>query len=70
MLDDTGPRTMFDKIWDRHRMQEPPDGQTLLYVDCHLAHDGSAPAFSRLTERGLPVRKPGMTVATSDHSDL
>lgn len=63
MLDDTGPRTLFDKIWDRHKVQERPDGQTLLYVDCHLVHDGSASAFSRLAERGLPVREPGMTFA-------
>ena len=67
MLDGLGPRTMFDKIWDRHVVLERPDGQTLLYVDCHLVHDGSAPAFQRLADRKLPVRVPGRTFATPDH---
>jgi 3-isopropylmalate/(R)-2-methylmalate dehydratase large subunit len=67
MLDDTGPRTLFDKIWDRHKVLERPDGQTLLYVDCHLVHDGSAPAFERLASRNLPVRVPRRTFATPDH---
>jgi 3-isopropylmalate/(R)-2-methylmalate dehydratase large subunit len=67
MLDNTGPRTLFDKIWDRHKVLERPDGQTLLYVDCHLIHDGSAPAFQRLADRGLPVRVPRRTFATPDH---
>jgi homoaconitase/3-isopropylmalate dehydratase large subunit len=42
---------MFDKIWDRHRVLEREDGQTLLYVDRHLLHDGTAPlaAFQCVT---------------------
>jgi len=61
------PCTMFEKIWSRHRVLERPDGQTLLYVDCHLIHDGSAPAFQVLKSRGLPVRAPARTFATPDH---
>ncbi len=61
------PRTLFEKIWQRHRVLERPDGQTLLYVDCHLVHDGSAPAFQRLRDRGIEVRVPGRTFATPDH---
>ena len=30
------PRTLFEKIWSRHRVKEREDGQTLLYVDRHL----------------------------------
>jgi 3-isopropylmalate/(R)-2-methylmalate dehydratase large subunit len=67
MVTETGPRTMFDKIWDRHTVLERPDGQTLLYVDCHLVHDGSAPAFQKLRQRGISVRAPGRTFATPDH---
>ena len=67
MADDATARTLFDKIWTRHRVLERPDGQTLLYVDCHLVHDGSAPAFQKLHERNLPVRAPGRTFATPDH---
>ena len=39
----TAPRTMFEKIWQRHVVVDRPDGYTLLYVDRHLMHDGSSP---------------------------
>ncbi len=61
------PLTLFEKIWSRHRVLERPDGQTLLYVDTHLVHDGSAPAFANLRERGIKLRAPGRTFATPDH---
>jgi 3-isopropylmalate/(R)-2-methylmalate dehydratase large subunit len=64
---DTSPRTLFEKVWSRHRVLERPDGQTLLYVDCHLIHDGSAPAFQNLNGRGVKVRVPSRTFATPDH---
>ena len=41
---------MFEKIWSRHRILERPDGQTLLYIDCHLIHDGYAPRL-RILDR-------------------
>jgi 3-isopropylmalate/(R)-2-methylmalate dehydratase large subunit len=61
------PRTLFSKIWDRHRVVEREDGQTLLYVDRHLVHDGSAPAFQILRDRGLTLHAPGRVFATPDH---
>ena len=64
---DPSPRTLFEKVWSRHRVLERPDGQTLLYVDCHLVHDGSAPAFQALKSRGVKVRVPSRTFATPDH---
>jgi 3-isopropylmalate/(R)-2-methylmalate dehydratase large subunit len=67
MAEDFVPQTLFQKIWSQHRVLERPDGQTLLYVDCHLVHDGSAPAFQTLRRRGLPVRAPARTFATPDH---
>ncbi len=66
--DDTAaPRTMFEKIWDRHRVLERPDGQVLLYVDRHLIHDGSEPAFEMLRKRGLKPRAPERIFGTPDH---
>ena len=59
--------TMFEKIWNRHRVLEREDGQTLLYVDRHLVHDGSAPAFEMLRDRGLKPRAPERIFATPDH---
>jgi len=58
---------MFEKIWSRHRILDRPDGQTLLYVDTHLAHDGYVPAFEMLHERGLKPRRPDRTFGTPDH---
>ena len=58
---------MFEKIWSAHRILERPDGQTLLYIDTHLAHDGYVPAFEILQERGLKPRRPDRIFATPDH---
>jgi 3-isopropylmalate/(R)-2-methylmalate dehydratase large subunit len=61
------PQTMFEKIWSRHSIVERPDGQTLLYLDRHLIHDGYAPAFEFLRERGLRPRAPERIFGTPDH---
>ncbi len=61
------PRTMFDKIWSRHAVVARDDGQTLLYIDRHLLHEGSHHAFDMLRKRGLEVRRPDRTFATPDH---
>ena len=63
----SAPATLFDKIWSSHVVHERDDGQTLLYVDRHLLHDGSAPAFEMLRQRGLAPRAPGRCFATPDH---
>jgi 3-isopropylmalate/(R)-2-methylmalate dehydratase large subunit len=67
MSADAAPRTLFEKIWERHKIVERDDGQTLLYIDRHLIHDGSRRAFEVLAERGLPVRRPDRTFGTPDH---
>src|ERR1700754_505004 len=67
MRDTAAPRTMFDKIWARHRILERQDGQVLLFVDRHLVHDGTAPAFVALRKRGLKPRAPERILATADH---
>ena len=61
------PQTMFEKIWDRHVVEARPDGQTLLYVDRHLLHEGSFHGFEYLEGRGMPVRRPAQTFAVADH---
>ncbi len=59
--------TMFEKIWARHAVAEGPGGQTLLYIDRHLLHEGSTPAFVRLARTGRRVRRPDLCFATADH---
>ena len=58
---------MFEKIWTGHRILERSDGQTLLYIDRHLIHDGYAPAFEFLMARGLKPHAPSQIFATPDH---
>src|SRR5262245_1505640 len=59
--------TLYDKIWQAHRIVEGEDGQTLLHVARHLVHDGSVHAFELLRDRGLKVRRPEQPFATPDH---
>ena len=60
-------RTMFEKIWQRHVVVDRDDGNTLLYVDRHLMHDGSGAAFARLRDRKVKLRRPDRGFATPDH---
>jgi 3-isopropylmalate/(R)-2-methylmalate dehydratase large subunit len=60
-------KTLFEKIWDRHVVVERDDGQTLLYIDRHLCHDGSFNGFNQIREAGRRLRRPERTFATPDH---
>jgi 3-isopropylmalate/(R)-2-methylmalate dehydratase large subunit len=60
-------KTLYEKIWGAHAILEGNDGQTLLHVARHLAHDGSSHAFEFLKDRGLAVRRPDQVFATPDH---
>ncbi len=63
------PRTLFEKIWERHVVAEPPGSPTLLYVDLHLVHEVTSPqAFEGLRLTGRRVRRPDRTFATMDHN--
>ena len=61
------PRTMFEKIWDRHAVTTDDAGQTLLYIDRHLCHELSFHAFNMLHGNGTKVRRPDQTFAVADH---
>src|ERR1700730_5425346 len=63
------PRTIIEKIWDSHVVAEQPGAPALLYADLHLVHEVTSPqAFDGLRRRGLKVRRPDVTIATTDHS--
>jgi 3-isopropylmalate/(R)-2-methylmalate dehydratase large subunit len=64
------PRTLFEKVWQRHEVAaESAATPAVLYIDLHLIHEVTSPqAFALLRERGLPVRRPELTLATMDHS--
>ena len=61
-------RTLYDKVWDLHRVAELPGGSTQLFIGLHLIHEVTSPqAFSALRDKGLGVRCPERTIATVDH---
>ena len=63
------PRTIIEKVWDNHVVAEREGAPALLYIDLHLVHEVTSPqAFSGLRERGLKVRRPDLTIGTTDHS--
>jgi 3-isopropylmalate/(R)-2-methylmalate dehydratase large subunit len=65
----TPPRTLSEKVWDRHVVRSAPGEPDLLYVDLHLVHEVTSPqAFDGLRLAGRTVRRPDLTVATMDHN--
>src|SRR5579872_2416312 len=63
------PRTLFEKLWDKHIVAAPTGQLPLLYVDLHLVHEVTSPqAFDGLRIAGRGVRRPDLTVATADHN--
>ena len=65
----TGPRTIFEKIWQSHVVDTQDDGTCLIYVDRHLVHEvTSAQAFEGLRSAGHRVRRPAATLAVADHN--
>ncbi|MGL4239786.1 MAG: 3-isopropylmalate dehydratase large subunit [Beijerinckiaceae bacterium] len=62
-------RTLYDKIWDDHLVDEQPDGTCLLYIDRHLVHEVTSPqAFEGLRMAKRKVRQPEKTLAVVDHN--
>jgi 3-isopropylmalate/(R)-2-methylmalate dehydratase large subunit len=65
----TKPRTLYDKIWDDHVVDQQPDGTCLLYIDRHLVHEVTSPqAFEGLRTAGRKVHAPEKTLAVVDHN--
>ena len=61
-------RTLLDKVWDPHVIDELGDGAQLLHVDRHLMNELSGHRGQKaLAERGLATRNPDLTVGTLDH---
>jgi 3-isopropylmalate/(R)-2-methylmalate dehydratase large subunit len=62
-------RTLYDKIWDDHVVDQQDDGTCLLYIDRHLVHEVTSPqAFEGLRLTGRTVRQPHKTLAVVDHN--
>ncbi len=65
----TEAKTLYDKIWQSHLIDEQPDGTCLIYIDRHLVHEVTSPqAFAGLRAAGRKVRRPDLTLVTADHN--
>src|SRR3954468_15763249 len=62
-------KTLAEKVWEGHVVEQTADGPDLLYIDLHLIHEGSSPqAFDGLRLAGRSVRRPDLTLALEDHN--
>ena len=63
------PKTLVQKIWDRHAIRELSDGRTLIHIDRHFLHDGtSRQAFDGMRRMKRAVRNRNLTFAVVDHA--
>ena len=62
------PRTLVEKIWDSHVVEDMGDGWALLHIDRHLLHDLSGPgSLIDIKRRGLGVGRPSQVLSIADH---
>jgi len=61
--------TLFDKIWDKHVVQQMEGGLNQLYIDRLYAHEVTSPqAFEGMRKRGLRCFRPEQIVCMPDHN--
>lgn len=61
--------TLFDKIWQKHVVQNVSDGPTQLYIDRLYCHEVTSPqAFDGLRRRGLKPFRPQQIFCMPDHN--
>ena len=62
-------KTLFEKVWDKHVVQEVDGGQEILFIDRHFIHEVTSPqAFDGIRKRGIDLYDKGRIVATADHN--
>ena len=60
--------TLFDKVWDLHKVSNLPGGSDQILIGLHLIHEVTSPqAFGALKDKNLKVKFPNRTIATVDH---
>jgi len=61
--------TLFDKIWDKHVVQQIEGGPTQLYIDRLYCHEVTSPqAFDGMRARGLKCFRPQQIFCMPDHN--
>ncbi|MCO5313023.1 MAG: 3-isopropylmalate dehydratase large subunit [Microthrixaceae bacterium] len=63
------PKTLSQKVWDRHVVRQVDGEPDLLFIDLHLVHEVTSPqAFDGLRLNHRTPRHPELTVAIEDHN--
>ncbi|WP_394174969.1 3-isopropylmalate dehydratase large subunit [Thalassotalea litorea] len=63
------PSTLYEKLWQRHLVEDKSGETPLIFVDRHLIHEVTSPqAFANLKFHGRKVYSPERTIATMDHN--
>lgn len=62
-------KTLYDKLWDAHLVQQRDDGSALIYIDRHIIHEVTSPqAFAGLRLAGRRPWRVDSILATPDHN--
>ena len=62
-------KTLYDKIWDSHLVNQREDGTALIYIDRHLIHEVTSPqAFEGLKMSGRFPWRSDANLAVPDHN--
>lgn len=62
-------KTLYDKLWESHVVEERDDGTALLYIDRQLLHEVTSPqAFEGMKLANRKPWRPGANLATPDHN--
>jgi len=62
-------RTLYDKLWDSHIVEQQEDGNCLIYIDRQIIHEVTSPqAFEGLANAGRSLAQPAAMLAVPDHN--
>jgi len=62
-------KTLYQKIWDAHLVEEQKDGTSLLYIDRQLIHEVTSPqAFEGMRMAGRKPWRAESNIAVPDHN--
>ncbi|HHT97809.1 MAG TPA: 3-isopropylmalate dehydratase large subunit, partial [Clostridiales bacterium] len=62
-------KTLYEKIWDLHTVDQEEGKPAIIYIDLHLIHEVTSPqAFEGLRLANRKVRRPDLSFATIDHN--
>jgi 3-isopropylmalate/(R)-2-methylmalate dehydratase large subunit len=62
-------KTLYDKLWESHIVEDRSDGTSLIYIDRQLLHEVTSPqAFEGLKLADRKLWRAGANLATPDHN--